>query len=221
MTDNNNLVAFPATIPQEGHEWVAAFRQPVPMQGMANLCKAIAECYGDDAKISPTGEWIAVSGKRPGEFKPTTRPARNWRVCEVHPEDADDGGVFTAITPELAAAAMLKRHPSVADFDRLYVWPDGEAPGPDNLLFVPTKALQFAETAMAKKVPEEEELLLRKCDCGQSMEFDSDVHSNGIGDYFVKCPGCGAESSQVQCEGRRQAAERWNARTMKGHDFEG
>lgn len=219
MTDNNNLVAFPTTI-QEGHEWVAAFRQPVPMQGMANLCKAIADCYGEDAKIAPTGEWIAVSGKRPGEFKPATRPARNWRVCEIHPEDAGDGGVFTAITAEQAAAAMLKRHPSVADFDRLYVWPDGETPGPDNLLFVPTNAIKNSDAWVAQKAAESEELPLRNCDCGQVMNFDTDVHGNGIGDFFVKCQACGAESNQIRCEGRRHAAERWNSRFMAGDDLE-
>lgn len=39
---------------------------------------------------------------------------------------------------------------------------------------------------------------------------------NGIGDFFVLCgdeeSGCGASSSPILCEGRQQAADRWNRR---------
>lgn len=41
---------------------------------------------------------------------------------------------------------------------------------------------------------------------------------NGIGDFFVVCSstddyhGCGARTSDVRCEGKEHAAERWNKR---------
>lgn len=35
--------------------------------------------------------------------------------------------------------------------------------------------------------------------------------SNGIGNYFVECSGCGATSAQQDCESRRAAIERWNS----------
>lgn len=57
-------------------------------------------------------------------------------------------------------------------------------------------------------------------DCGTQPLPGADIHPNGIGDEFVRCPGCGKESSQVRCESKQHAAERWNAGIYKGHDFE-
>jgi hypothetical protein len=140
------MVELPGECP-EGHEWVAAFRQPLPLKAMAKLCKVLPEAYGKEARVHPVGDWIAVSGvlahdRAPEALTPT------WRVCEVMPDDADDGGTFTAATPEEAARMMAKRHPNVMEYDTLYVWPDGEAPGPDNLLGIQTKALAFADAVV-------------------------------------------------------------------------
>lgn len=141
-------VELPGECP-EGHEWVGAFRQPLPMQAMGKLCTALAEAYGADAKVHPQGEWIAVSGTVCHDADGNARPLkRGWRVCEVLPDDADDGGAFIAETPEEAARLMAKRHPNVMEYDTLYVWPDGEAPGPDNLLGIHTKALAFADAVV-------------------------------------------------------------------------
>jgi hypothetical protein len=137
-------VELPGECP-EGHEWLAAFRQPLPLQAMARLCTAFAEAYGADAKVHPQGNWIAVSGTLCRDAAGNHRTMkRAWRVCEVMPYDAEDGGTFTAATPEEAARMMAKRHPNVMEYDTLYVWPDGEAPGLDNLLGIQTKALAFA-----------------------------------------------------------------------------
>jgi hypothetical protein len=144
-------VELPGECP-EGHDWVAAFRQPLPVQGMSKLCTALAEAYGADARIHPQGDWIAVSGALCRDADGNHRTMkRAWRVCEVMPDDAEDGGSFTAETPEEAARMMAKRHPNVMEYDTLYVWPDGEAPGPDNLLAIQTKALAFADAVVNPK----------------------------------------------------------------------
>lgn len=59
---------------------------------------------------------------------------------------------------------------------------------------------------------------LRVCGCGKGR---LSIESNGIGDYFVRCSGCGKESNQVRCEGPDHAADRWNQGFMKGDDVEG
>lgn len=145
-TPNNNgtaTVVLPA--PNDGQEIVAAFRQPLPLAGMAKLCKAVAECYGDDAKLIPTGEWLAVSGTlcRPyagrdtdPELK-TVAELKAFRVCEMQPLDATDGGRFDAATPLEAAAKLLARHTGLAECTALFVWPDGEHPTLSNVLTIP------------------------------------------------------------------------------------
>lgn len=48
---------------------------------------------------------------------------------------------------------------------------------------------------------------------------DITIKSNGIGDYYAICGsediagGCGARTSDVRCESRAQAIERWNRRS--------
>lgn len=39
------------------------------------------------------------------------------------------------------------------------------------------------------------------------------MHDNDIGDYYVECFVCGAETSDHRCEEPKHAAERWNRRT--------
>lgn len=141
-------VELPGECP-EGLQWVAAFRQPLPMMAMSKLCTALAEAYGADANILPQGDWVAVAGTLCTDDDGNSRPLkRAWRICEVMPDSADDGGTFTATSPEEAARMMVKRHPGVMDYETLYAWPDGEAPGPDNLLGIATKALAFAEAVV-------------------------------------------------------------------------
>lgn len=140
------MVELPGECP-EGHEWVAAFRQPLPLKAMAKLCKVLPEAYGKEARVHPQGDWIAVSGVLAHDRAPEA-PTPTWRVCEVMPTDADDGGTFTAANAEAAATMMARRHPNVMEYDQLYVWPDGEAPGPDNLLAVATKAIAFADAVV-------------------------------------------------------------------------
>lgn len=147
--DGTATVVLPATKP-EGHEWVAAFRQPVPMQGMANLCKAVAECYGADAKLTPTGEWLAVSGTLCRPAAPRPAPGlRAWRVCEMRPLEAADGASVQAATPLEAAAKLLARHTGLQSEPALYVWPDGEHPNLSNLLTIPMAAVMNANPADA------------------------------------------------------------------------
>ena len=38
------------------------------------------------------------------------------------------------------------------------------------------------------------------------------MHDNDIGDYYVECFVCGAETSDHRCEEPKHAAERWNRR---------
>jgi len=50
--------------------------------------------------------------------------------------------------------------------------------------------------------------------------FDEpEIVSNGIGDYFIRCSspnddqlGCGARTSDANCESEKQALKRWNSR---------
>lgn len=134
-------VELPGECP-EGQEWVAAFRQPIPMLAMAKLCTALVEAYGADAKINPQGQWVAVSGTTCQDADGNARELlKNFRVCEVMPDSAEDGGAFKAKNHDDAARQMAERHPSVLEYPTLYVWPDGETPGPDNLHGVRTNTL--------------------------------------------------------------------------------
>lgn len=60
---------------------------------------------------------------------------------------------------------------------------------------------------------------LNGCECGSRLSLE--ILSNGIGDYFVRCPGCGLESDQHSCEWENHAVDRWNNGTLAGRDFEG
>lgn len=57
--------------------------------------------------------------------------------------------------------------------------------------------------------------------CGNTETLK--IVGNGIGDYLVTCgeeleddPGCGVRTSDVRCETKQHAAERWNKRITKG-----
>lgn len=153
--DGTATVVLPA--PNDGQEIVAAFRQPLPLEGMAKLCKALADCYGDDAKLIPTGEWLAVSGTLCRPYAPrdpdpelkTAAELKAFRVCEIQPIDPTDGGRFEAATPLEAAAKMLARHPNVGEYPAVYVWPDGEAPTEDNTRLFNMEAVKAAKPTEA------------------------------------------------------------------------
>lgn len=150
-TPRTIMVELPGT-PPEGKQWVAAFRQPLPMEGMSLLCKAFAKAYGEGARIHPCGDWVAVSGDLAHD-KPEPAAPKAWRVCEMMPMDGTDGGRMEAETPEAAAAMAAKRHPGLMEYESLYVWPDGEEPTPENLRGVPTKALRFADEVTNPQQP--------------------------------------------------------------------
>lgn len=49
----------------EGMEWVAAFKQPLPMASAGKLCKLVAEAYGKDARLVPGGRMLYFAGRTP------------------------------------------------------------------------------------------------------------------------------------------------------------
>lgn len=59
---------------------------------------------------------------------------------------------------------------------------------------------------------------LKRCPfCGSIVE----IISNGIGDYFVQCKCCNARTSDINCEVKEYAIQRWNDRNerYKNDDF--
>jgi hypothetical protein len=55
---------------------------------------------------------------------------------------------------------------------------------------------------------------------------DIELVPNGIGDFSAHCgdgveTGCGASSSEIRCESRQHAAERWNRRAVDQHHLPG
>lgn len=74
---------------------------------------------------------------------------------------------------------------------------------------------------LARWVPEAELPPLIPCpSCKAKPLPHEDIHPNGIGDHFVKCPECGRESDQRNSESKLEAAERWNRGQLAGSPFE-
>lgn len=120
-------VELPGT-PPEGHEFVAAFKTPVPLEGMTELCRAVAKCYGDDAKLIPGNDWVAITARidraSVTEFAADV-PRLKFRVSETEPQDAADGMEVTATSHDRAAGAAIDRHADLGEYPVLWVWERG------------------------------------------------------------------------------------------------
>jgi len=60
----NQMNPFPDTLP-DGHQWVAAIRQPLSLPAMSEFCRLIGKAFGGDAKVHPNGDWVVFSGRTP------------------------------------------------------------------------------------------------------------------------------------------------------------
>lgn len=123
-------------------------------------------------------------------------------ACRILREEASgEAGMLVKLVP------VRTLQDSINEWDELIASTDINAP-------VPAKE----EAPAARGLPPEpgDRELLPCPFCGNAEELM--ILPNGIGDYFVQCgdidSGCGARTSDVHCESKWHAIQRWNARAQ-------
>lgn len=118
---------------------------------------------------------------------------------------ADDKAGKKALEAELHAAILAAVPADKGEGWK--IWSDG--------LRTQQNATQW-QASVYRYVPRPDETL-NPCPCG-AQPTAADIHSDGLGGFFVDCPRCVIASSRIDCKSRAAAAERWNAHHFAGID---